>query len=277
MTFLLCLTFGAVSLVSDTASAWKNDIAREVTIQIRPGDGLDMQQALLTAQEIAGRVEGIASVKIIDEEETARLLEPWLGAGLSLDELPVPRLLSVKLEPNTRPDFEALRRELTANVPGVSLDDHQAWADRLNTMASATVLIGLSIMALVMSATILTVIFATRGAMSSNQHIVEVLHFVGARDKYVADQFQRHFLLLGLKGGAIGGILAILAFILIGYWTGQNIATPEGDQVTALFGTFSVGLIGYAGTAVIVILISFLTALTSRRTVLRHIGSLEQN
>jgi len=275
MTFLLCLTFGAVSLVSDTASSWKNDIAREVTIQIRPNDGLDMENALRRAKEIAEAAEGISSVTIINEEETARLLEPWLGSGLSLDELPVPRLLSVKLEQGIRPDFDALRQQLTSAIPDASLDNHQAWADRLNTMASATVLIGLSIMALVMSATILTVVFATKGAMSSNQHIVEVLHFVGARDSYVADQFQRHFLILGLKGGTIGGILAILAFLVVGFWTGQNLATPEGDQVTALFGTFAVGLVGYAGTAVIVILIAFLTAMTSRMTVLGHIGMLD--
>ncbi len=275
MTFLLCLTFGAVSLVSDTASSWKNDIAREVTIQIRPADGFDMENALKTAQQIASGMKGIESVSIINEEATARLLEPWLGTGLSLDELPIPRLLSVKLKQGERADFDELRRQLISAIPGASLDDHQAWADRLNTMAGATVFIGLSIMALVMSATILTVVFATRGAMSSNQHIVEVLHFVGARDNYVAEQFQRHFLALGLKGGAIGGVMAIFTFIIIGIWTGQNIATPEGDQVTALFGTFSVGLIGYAGTAIIVILISFLTAMTSRRTVLRHISTLD--
>ena len=277
MTFLVCITFGAVSLVSDTASAWKNDIAREITIQIRPEDGINMEDALIKAQEIASQMKGISSVTIIDEEETARLLEPWLGAGLSLDELPVPRLLSVKLETGERPDFAELRRRLVSAIPNASLDDHQAWADRLTTMAGATVLIGLAIMALVMSATILTVVFATKGAMSSNQHIVEVLHFVGARDNYVANQFQHHFLMLGLKGGTIGGILAILVFLVIGYWTGQNIATPEGDQITALFGTFSVGLTGYAGTVVIVILVAFLTAMTSRKTVFNHLRALERN
>ena len=277
MTFLVCITFGAVSLVSDTASAWKNDIAREITIQIRPEDGMNMEDALIKAQEITSQMKGISSVTIIDEEETARLLEPWLGAGLSLDELPVPRLLSVKLETGERPDFEGLRRQLVSAIPNASLDDHQAWADRLTTMAGATVLIGLAIMALVMAATILTVVFATKGAMSSNQHIVEVLHFVGARDNYVANQFQRHFLILGLKGGAIGGIFAMLVFLVIGYWTGQNIATPEGDQITALFGTFSVGLTGYSGTVVIVILVAFLTAITSRKTVFNHLNTLERN
>ncbi len=277
MTFLVCVTFGAVTLVSDTASSWQNDIAREVTIQIRPENGLNMDEALATAKDIASKAEGVAGVSILDEEATLRLLEPWLGAGLSLDELPIPRLLSVQLDTGTRPDFTALRNRLAARIPTASLDDHQAWADRLTTMAGATVIIGVVIMLLVMSATVLTVIFATRGAMSGNQHVVEVLHFVGAEDRYIASQFQNHFLLLGLKGGAVGGVLAILIFLLIGLWAGQNIATPGSDQAAALFGTFSVGLTGYAGTAVIVILIAFLTALTSRTTVFRHIGTLGRN
>ncbi len=277
MSFLLCITFGAVSLVSDTASAWQNDIAREVTIQIRPVDGVNMTEALERAQTIASGKPGIDSVTIISDDETARLLEPWLGAGLSLEELPIPRLLSVKLKTGKRPDFDELRRELTESVPGASLDDHQAWAGRLTRMAGATVIIGVAIMLLVMAATVLTVIFATKGAMSGNRHVVEVLHFVGADDKYIADQFQRHFLLLGLKGGAVGGLIATLGFLIIGYWTGQNSATPEGDQMTALFGTFSVGTTGYSGVIVIVILIAFLTAYTSRATVRRQISALEQN
>ncbi|TIX74608.1 MAG: ABC transporter permease, partial [Mesorhizobium sp.] len=31
MTFLSCLTFGAVTLVRDTASVWENQISREAT------------------------------------------------------------------------------------------------------------------------------------------------------------------------------------------------------------------------------------------------------
>ena len=51
----------------------------------------------------------------------------------------------------------------------------------------------------------LSVTFATRGAMAANRPIVEVLHFIGANDGFIAGQFQRHFLVLGLEGGLIGG------------------------------------------------------------------------
>ncbi len=276
MTFLLCITFGAVSLISETASSWQNDIAREVTIQIRPLDKVDMDKALLTAMEIAASTKGIASVDIMDEEETTKLLEPWLGKGLNLDDLPIPRLLRLTLENDAKPNFAALRKNLRENVPGASLDDHKVWSERLTTMAGAMVLIGAFVMILVLSATVLTVVFATRGAMSGNHQTIEVLHLVGADQGFIASQFQQHFLLLGLKGGIFGGIGAGFIFLIAGLWIGTSTATPESEQVTALFGSFSVGLTGYLGTLVIVMLIAFLTAYTSRLTVLRHIDSLER-
>ncbi len=275
MTFLLCVTFGAVSLISDTASSWQNDIAREVTIQIRPLDKVDMDKALLTAMEIAASTKGIASVDIMGEEETAQLLEPWLGKGLNLDDLPIPRLLRLTLESGVQPNFAAMREDLRGKVPGASLDDHKVWSERLTTMAGAMVLIGVVIMILVLSATVLTVVFATRGAMSGNHQTIEVLHIVGADQGFIASQFQQHFLLLGLKGGVFGGIAAVFIFLIAGLWIGTSSASPESDQVAALFGSFSVGIVGYLGALAIVILISFLAAYTSRLTVLRHIDALD--
>ncbi len=277
MAFLASITLGAVTLVSDTARGWQSDISREVTIQIRPIDGVDMQQALDAAQKIAARREGVDSVTVVDEETTARLLEPWLGAGLDLNELPVPRLLKVRLDGAVHLDFIALRSELSANVPGASLDDHRVWLDRLVTMASATIIGGFAIFLMMMASTVLTVVFATRGAMAGNKNVIEVLHFVGAEQGYIAGQFQKHFLILGLKGSLAGGMLAIICFIVVGAWASSNVADPAADQVAALFGTFSVGLGGYVGVLILIFVIALLTALTSRLTVFRHVGTLDRS
>ena len=95
MTFLSCLTFGAVTLVRDTAAIWQNQISREATVQIKPADGLDMEAALAAAAEIAASFPGVKGTRIVDRAATARLLEPWLGPGLDIDQLPVPRLVVV--------------------------------------------------------------------------------------------------------------------------------------------------------------------------------------
>ncbi len=102
---------------------------------------------------------------------------------------------------------------------------------------------------LVIVATILSVTFATRAAMATNRPVIEVLHFIGARNSFITGHFQRHFLRLGLKGGAIGGGGAIALFALAemsGRWSRGD---AGGDQIAALFGTLSIGVLGLCGGA----------------------------
>ncbi len=86
----------------------------------------------------------------------------------------------------------------------------------MRAMANTAIAGGIGILALVLAATVLSVAFATRGAMATNRPIVEVLHFIGAKDGFIASQFQRHFLMLGLQGGALGGGAALLLLALAG-------------------------------------------------------------
>ncbi|MCF6322278.1 MAG: ABC transporter permease [Rhizobiaceae bacterium] len=276
MTFLACLTIGGTSVINRMASGWQSDISREVTIQIRPADDREMDKAIRDASRIALSYDGVTRVTAMDDAAVARLLEPWLGSGLQLDELPVPGLLTVSLDGKQLPDFASMRQELEQFVPGASLDDHRAWVDRLTNMAWTMVMIGISVFLLVMGATVLIVIFTTRGAMAGNQEIIEVLHFVGADSVFIAKQFQRHFMTLGLIGAAVGGAIAILLFVVLGIWSRMSIATPQGDQINALFGTFEVGFSGYIGMIGVALIVAILTAVTSRMTVYRHVWVLEE-
>lgn len=142
-------------------------------------------------------------------------------------------------------------------------------------MAHTTVMIGTGILLLVFSAMVLTVVFATRGALSGNRHIVEVLHFVGAESSFVATEFQKHFLKISLKGSAVGSALAALFFMTAGFLQSHTLATPQTDQATALFGTFSVGALGYAGIFATMIVIALLTTFTARLTVMRTIYEID--
>ena len=275
MTFLAALTTGAVMLVVSAASDWQSDVGREATIQVRPAPGRDLEADVRKAAEIARATPGVADVRAYTKQESARLVEPWLGGGLSLDDLPIPRLIVVKLASGMVPDFGALRRALAAQVAGASLDDHRRWIDRMRTMAGTAVAAGVAVLALVLAVTVLSVTFATRGAMATNRPIIEVLHYVGATDGFIAGQFQRHFLLLGFKGGAIGGGGAIVFFGAVEAANAWLAGTAGGDQAAALFGNVSVGVSGYLAILTQVILMAMVTALTSRRTVNRTLETMD--
>lgn len=275
MAFLACLTLGSVLMIRDTARGWQNDISREVTVQIRPFDDVEMEKAIRAASELLLSFDGISKVTVLNEEDTVKLLEPWLGSGVKPGDLPVPRLITVSIGAGAIPDFAAIRDRLEKEVPGASLDDHRSWVNRLNAMAGTTILAGTVVFALVLVATVLTVVFATRGAMAGNRQIVEVLHFIGADGRFIAREFERHFLRLGFEGAALGGGLAAVCFVALGLWISSFSARPEAGQILAMFGDFHIGPWGFGGIGLVAIAVAVLTAATSRWTVMRHVGMLE--
>ncbi len=275
MTFLASITTGAVLLISASAAEWQSEVASEITVQVRPVPGRDLDHDAAAVAEAMRAQPGILEIRPFTKDESAKLLEPWLGSGLSLDDLPVPRVIVARVQPGTVLDLAALRRRVTQVSPSASVDDHRAWIERMRSMTGATVVAGIGILALVIVATIISVSFATRGAMAANRPIVEVLHFVGAGDRFIANRFLRHFLRLGLEGGLIGGGVAMLAFgfseLIAGWFSG----TPVGDQFVALLGTFSLRPSGYLVLAAQAVLIAAITAWASRRTLFATLDDID--
>jgi cell division transport system permease protein len=275
MTFLASLTTGTVLLVGASAAEWQSEVASEITAQVRPVAGRDLDRDVAAATEAMRAQPGIVQVKPFSKEESARLLEPWLGTGLSIDQLPVPRVIVARVQPGNTLDLAALRERVTQVAPSASVDDHRAWIERMRSMTGATVFAGIGILALVIVATIISVSFATRGAMAANRPIVEVLHFVGAGDSFIANRFLRHFLRLGLEGGLIGGGVAMLAFGFSESIAGWFSGTPVGDQFAALLGTFSLPPSGYLVLAAQALVIAAITAWASRRTLFATLDDID--
>jgi cell division transport system permease protein len=232
-----------------------------------------MNATVARASEIAMQVRGVTAATALDEKESTALLEPWLGSNFDVADLPIPRLIAVRVAEDA--DLPTLSRRLKEEVPTASLDDHGEWLQRLSAMAQVMSAVGLFILGLVFAATALCVVFATRGAMAGNRVVIEVLHFVGAEDSYIAREFQRHFLLLGLKGASIGGALAMAMFLLVSFLGRMEGPTPEEAQLRSLFGGVAVGLNGYVGSAITVLTLAVIIAITARMTVRRTLRELD--
>ena len=274
MTFLASLTTGTVMLVRTAANEWQGDVAREVSIQIRPAAGRDMEADVARAAAIARAAPGVAEVRPYSKDETTRLLEPWLGSGIRLEELPVPRIVVVRIAPGVAPDLAQLRETLAEHVPDASLDDHRGFVERMRAMSSAVVIGGIGVLVLVFIATVLAVMFATHAAIAANRPVIEVLHLIGAKDSFIAGHFERHFLRLGLKGGLIGGGSALALFALAEFASTWLVEAPTEEQLAILFGSFSIGAQGYVAVLAQVVLIAFVTTATSRHTVSRTIDTI---
>ncbi|MBS0241240.1 MAG: ABC transporter permease [Proteobacteria bacterium] len=270
MCFLACLTAGGVYMVNSSASAWLRDIASEVTLQIEPRDGIDIEKSVQSASTFLARQPGIKSVHALSLEESSALVEPWLGKSDALKALPVPRLIAVEVDRTAPPDLDQLRTSIDAEFKGATLDDHRHWQAQIRTFTRSLALGGLAILMLVGAATTAIIISATRSSMASNHEIVEVLHLVGATDRYIAREFERHFLRLGVKAGLVGAGSAMAVFFLMPWvmeLLGGNAVTMA--ELHRLFGAGVLDAAGYGVLVMVVIVIAGLCMLTSRFGVYR--------
>lgn len=275
MTFLAGFTIAVVSVIDRAADAWASDIGREVTIEVRPIDGVAIETEVEKAVALAQEFPGVGGAHGLSDAETQRLLEPWLGPGTDLSALPVPRLVVVSIDDAAAFDVKALAAAVGKEIRGGSVDDHALWVDRLSAMAASMVFAGIGLMALMLVALVLSVVFATRAAMAGNRDVIEVLHFCGAEDRFIAGQFQRRFLLFGIEGGAIGGALALVAMAAAAWAIGGSAGRPGADQLEALFGRFELPTSAYGLVLGLVAAVALLTALTSRLAVRRSLSALD--
>ena len=274
MCFLACLTAGAVYLINRSAAAWTDDIASEVTVQLSVEKNANAEEQLSKLSFFLTNQQGVNGVRPIPAEESAILLEPWLGAGANLKDLPIPRLVAVELDRTNPPDMEALRKALTENFTTAVLDDHRRWQSQIQTVTRSMALGGLAVLILVGFATTGIIVSATRSAMASNREIVEVLHFVGATDRFIAREFERHFLSLGIRSGLVGASGAIAIFVFMPYFMrllgGGNMTSAE---IRRLLGTAALDMPGFILLGIVVIVIAALCMLTTRYGVYRILNS----
>jgi cell division transport system permease protein len=274
MSFLASLTAGGALLIDQASQGWRSEVLRDVTIQIKPADGDDVEGLVAKAVSVSSRAPGVKWVHAYSAAESTKLLQPWLGDGLDLSLLPIPRMIVVRMQQRPVDDLGALREALARAVPQANLDDHRLWAARIGTMANAVVALAAVVFALMMAAMATAIGFATRGAMAENREIIEVLHLVGASDAFIAREFETHFRRLGFRGAMIGGVAAMAFFLGTATLFSWDANSTGGTEIAAMFGAFALGPAGYLALTVIGAAIALLTGFLSRAIVFRHLRGL---
>jgi cell division transport system permease protein len=274
MTFLAALTAGFALLLTQASHDWRGQVGMEMTIQIMPRPGRDLDADARKAVEIAANFPGMREARALTKAQSEDLLTPWLGAGIDLSQLPVPQLITLTRDEAKPLDEIGLRSALDAAMPNANLDNHGAWLRRLGAMADAVVAGAMAVFALVLTAMGLAVGFATRGAMAGAREIIKALHFVGAADSFIAGEFQRHFLRLGLRGGLIGGGAAAVLFLALSAVSRRWTTSAGGEQAEAMFGSFALGWGGLAAIGALSLAVALLTGVMSRIIVHRSLRQL---
>jgi cell division transport system permease protein len=215
LCFLACLAALTGVAADRAAQGWARQIRAEATVQVRPRLDETGSAAAARAAEVLAGVRGVTEAAALEEDKARALLEPWLGRAV-LEDLPVPNLVAVSLDPDAPASARRMEEALAAAGVDAVVDDHARWLGDVERSAALARWIAGSIFALMAAAAGAAVAYATRAGMAARKDVVEVLHLSGAQDDFIAAVFQARFAKLAAVSGLWGlGAAAALAGAVI--------------------------------------------------------------
>lgn len=223
MVYLAALAGAGAMGMAGAISGWTAAMSGTLTVQVL-ADSAGKPASRAGLRRIAGLLRatpGVVRVTIIDERSSRALLEPWLGRGTLTRDMPIPRLIDVQLKPGAKLDIAGLRKRLRAGGSNVILDDHRRWLGNVVKLARSMEIVALIVLGLTAAVCIAAVVFASRGGLAIHRRVAEILHLIGARDRFIAAQFERQALRYGLIGGLLGLALAALTLFGLGRLLGE--------------------------------------------------------
>jgi cell division transport system permease protein len=226
LSFLACLTAMGVLAGDRAARGWTTQLTGEATVIVRPRGGETPDAAAARAAEALSGVTGVAEARALEPAKAYDLIRPWLGDVSDLEDLPVPRLVAVTLDPRHPADARRLDQALKSEGVDATVDDHSVWIKDIRRAGGVVAGLGLSIFLVIAAAAAAVVAFATRAGLAARRDVVEVLHLAGAEDGFIARLFQLRFARVAGLAGLIGAGAAAVVGIGLRLAGGGGGLTP---------------------------------------------------
>ena len=264
MSLLAILSVAGFLLLKQVSDLFEYNSSDTMTIQVPSGNSEKRTNKKITEViNILKGTDGIVKVSLIPKVEVVKLLKPWLGSISQSQTLPLPRIIDIQIDRGLIISSEKINGLLNSISPDITVDDHSIWLIGLVKTLQSAEITALFILVLIILVIIGTVIFTTRTGMGIHKQTIEVLHFVGAHDDFIARQFAIRGLIVGLQGGLIGFLFAVPILYLFDHLL-QNL--EEGFLPKA-----EVNILVWFSIVLVVPIISSITMFTARRTVLKSL------
>jgi len=208
LCLLACLAVVAALGANRAAHGWRAQLSGSATVLVRARGDETADGAAARAAEVLAGVRGVAEADALEPEKAKALLEPWLGKDGVLDDLPIPRLVSVDLDSKAPASVAAMDQALKAAEVDATIDDHSLWLKDVVRAGLIARAFAIGIAVLVAAAAAAVIVFATRAGLAARRDLVSVLHLAGAEDRFIAGLFQARFARMASLAGLVGATTA---------------------------------------------------------------------
>ena len=221
----------AVAGVADEALRLYGLRTKLITVTLPSNEDVGRgEREMSEAIELLRRTRGVITAVPVPPDELEALVQPWLGRAKADVNLPLPRLIDVTLDPQVKPDLPALQERLGAVIEGASIGIKAFSRDRAERLALFFRAWSSALGIAALLATLATVGLITLTSLRMNRQNVELLRSLGARDRHLASEFERHALLSSVQGGLIGFALALLTILGLLY-TSRRMELAEAVEL----------------------------------------------
>jgi len=220
MVFLACLLLCLGVSVGGWVIERGDTYANSFTVNI-PAHTENIDEVTQATGKALKDIKGVASIRHVTTDELQEMLEPWLGTdSTTAAELPLPTVLEVNLRDDPRPElnYDRIQKQLQNIAPGIEVDAHEVWVAAFSNFSSAMQSLTIILAILIIGGMSIMISFTSRAALKLHSRTVQLLHSIGAEDRYVSRQFQLEALRLVLPGAVAGCVVAGIAYFLAGIY-----------------------------------------------------------
>lgn len=225
LCFLACLAAVGATASDRAAHGWARELRAEATVQVRPRVGESGDTAAARAAETLGGVDGVEEAAAMDRETAETLLRPWMGDAVLAD-LPLPFLVTVRLDRAAPASALTLSRALAEAGLDATVDDHSLWRGEVERSAALITALAVAAFLATAFAAAAAILYAVRAGIEARRPVIESLSLSGATDASISWLFQRRYALLALAAGTAGTVAAVALILGLRALGGSQGLTP---------------------------------------------------
>jgi len=221
MIYLAVVTLTAVLISNSSSKEWLEAVDNVITVQVSdPNSKSKADNSTTRLEAIVKKLRitaGINKIEIFDEEKTSGLLSNWLSQDI-LNDINLPALIEVKL--SNPINKEQISQKIRSLTPGVSVDDHSRWKQKLMLLINTIENIGWIIFILVLIVCSTSIIFAIAMTITNNSEVIDLIDLMGGGSSFIARVFQKQVLFVMGPSALIGSFAAALTLFILNDYLG---------------------------------------------------------
>lgn len=189
----------------------RGDLAGGYTVQVIEANAARRANQVAQITSYLKEEKAVRRFTVVPQNELLHQLEPWIGADVQTDELPIPALIDIETIPDaSTSQIDEIARRIKTVAPSAGLDAHERYLAPVEQLMSVLMWLAAGLVVLMTIVTGAVVALAARSAHDTHRATIDIMHLLGATDTQIARLFQRRIALDALFGGAVGTLASAL-------------------------------------------------------------------